>query len=185
MKNKINLKTKYKVKISFDDFSSVNDILVSYYLPLIQSKAFSLYSLLVLDSRNTMMNTIFISMDRIVSMLNLSFQDIEKSIIKLELVNLLSVLKYENDKIIFQLKKPLSPKQFNKSFQLTELLKSSIGNDNFEINNKLFNSLKNINGDDLEKLTSKLSLGKNNKSNLNVSYDFDLIKSVLVAKKID
>ncbi len=186
MENKINLKTKYKVRVSFDDPSSVNDIIISYYLPLIQSKSFSLYSTLLLDSRNTMINTIFISIDRIVSMLNLSFEDIENAITKLEIVNLIKIFKYSDDKIIFHMLKPLSPKEFNNSFQLRELLKSAAGNNNFEISNKLFNSLKDHNLDhDLENLTKKLKVDKTKGQKLNVSYDFDLIKSVLIAKKID
>ena len=51
MKNNIDIHSKYKVKVLYDDFATTNDILVSYYLPLIRSSAFSLYSLLAVDSK--------------------------------------------------------------------------------------------------------------------------------------
>ena len=189
MKNKrISIHSKYKTKISFDDYSSVNDIIVSYYLPLIRSEAFSLYQALIIDARNPMINSLFVSIERIISMINLSIDDIEKAISRLELVDLIKVLKDSEDKLIFSLKKPLSPLEFNNSTQMIELLKSSAGNDNLEINNKLFNSMKNNDQSGFESTTKDIDLSVKKevkKGSLNVGYDFDSIKNILISKGIN
>jgi|GEM_PF-2526955 len=183
MENKIDINSKYRVKVLYDDFSTTNDILVSYYLPLIRTSAFSLYSLLVIDSKNNVINTVYMPIERLISMSNLSLEEIIKSITKLEIVNLLNVIN-NNNQIIFKLLKPLSPKEFNESFQLSELLKASVGNDNLEINNRLFNSLKH-NGCKLNKDEVQNPQGEDKKASLNINYDFNLIKSVILSKKID
>ena len=189
MKTNINLETKYRAKISFDNYSSVNDILVSYYLPLIKADAFSLYNALMADARNTMINTLYINMDRIVSMVNISFEQLDKAITKLELVNLIEVFKENENELLFVLKKPLSPKEFNSSFQLSELFKSKSGNDNLEISNKLFNSMKHNNGEGMVSVTQEANLNFSAdglyKGKLNVEFDFTNIKSILNARGID
>lgn len=189
MESKLSLETKYKAKISFDDHSSANDILVSYYLPLIKSEAFSLYNALMIDSRNTMINTLFIDIDRLISMINISFERLEKAITKLELVNLLEVYEDEDKNLIFILLKPLTPQEFNNSFQLSELFKSKSGNDNLEISNKLFNSMKNNNREGNVLLTQETNLNISAdgivKDKLNVEFDFTNIKSILNARGID
>ena len=189
MESKLSLETKYKAKISFDDHSSANDILVSYYLPLIKSEAFSLYNALMIDSRNTMINTLFIDIDRLISMINISFERLEKAITKLELVNLLEVYEDEDKNLIFILLKPLTPQEFNNSFQLSELFKSKSGNNNLEISNKLFNSMKNNNREGNVLLTQETNLNISAdgivKDKLNVEFDFTNIKSILNARGID
>lgn len=185
--NRINSNTKYISKISFDDYSSVNDILVSYYLPIIKAEAFSLYSALVLDARNQMINTIFVSIERLVSMINLSIEKIEDSISRLEIVNLLEVYVKNDDEIVFKLIKPLTPEQFNNSEQFTDLLKSSAGGENLNINNKLFHSLKanEVTGESITKTKDLSIMIENPKTSLNVNFDFETIKNILNAKNID
>lgn len=188
MENKIGINSKYKAKISFDDYSSVNDIIISYYLPLIRSEAFSLYSALTIDARNTMINSMFVSIERLISMINLSIDSIEKSIARLELVNLIEVLKDTEGRVVFNIKRPLSPEEFNNSPQMVELLKGSAGNDNLQINNRLFNSMKDKSIVGFKSLSKDIDLSttpKTVKAALNVEYDFDSIKNVLVAKNID
>ncbi len=189
MKTNLNLETKYKAKISFDDYSSANDILVSYYLPLIKPVAFSLYNALMADARNTMINTIYINVDRLVSMINLSFERLEKAITKLELVNLLEVYQENDNNLMFILKKPLTPQEFNNSFQLSELFKSKSGNDNLEISNKLFNSMRSNSGEGKILLTEETNLNISadgiSKDKLNVEFDFTNIKSILNARGVD
>ena len=119
-------------------------------------------------------------------MSNLSFENIEKAITKLEMVNLIKVYNEKENQILFELLIPLSPKEFNESFQLTELLKASAGNDNLEINNRLFNSLKNNSRDDEAVIQETLNKKEvKNNGNLNINYDFNLIKSVILSKRID
>ncbi len=186
--NKVDINSKYKAKISFDDYSSVNDILVSYYLPIIKSEAFSFYSALVIDSRNNMINTIYVPIERIVSMINLSVEKIEDAISRLEIVNLLEVYKNENNEVTFKLNKPLSPEDFNNSEQFIELLKSSAGTENLYINNKLFNSMKEHDYENHEALTKKVDISTKVEmpfAKLNVEFDFDSIKNILNAKQID
>ncbi len=186
--NKLDLQSKYKAKISFDDISSTNDILVSYYLPIIKSDAFSLYSALSVDARNTMINSVYVSIDRLVSMINLSVEKINESISRLEIVNLIELYRDEDDNITFNLKKPLSPMEFNESEQFTSLMKSATGKDNLNISNKLFNSLKDMELSSKEKLTKKVDISdlkESNNAKLNVEYDFDSIKNILNARKLD
>ncbi len=188
MENRFNIDTKYKAIISFDDYSSVNDIIVSYYLPIIKSEAFSLYSALVIDARNPMINTMYTTLERLVSMINLSLIKIEDAVARLELVNLIEVLKDEDNRICFRIKKPLSPEEFNASEQFTELLKSSAGDDNLHINNRLFNSMREIEDSHLESTTKDVDLSiikDKPEAKLNVEYDFDSIKNILEAKGID
>ncbi len=189
MENKrLDINSKYKAKISFDDYSNVNDILVSYYLPIIRSEAYSLYSALVIDSRNNMINTFYVSIERLISMLNLSMNSIEDSIARLELVNLLEVYKEGDNDFVFKLLKPLSPQEFNNSEQFTELLKSSAGDENLNINNKLFNSMKDEDLNRENSITKGIDIStKMDKTNakLNIEYDFDSIKNILNAKGID
>ncbi len=185
---RLTIETKYKSKISFDDFSSVNDILVSYYLPIIKSEAFSLYSALVIDARNQMINTIYVSIERLISMINLSLDKIEDSISRLELVKLIEVYKDEEDRVTFKLNRPLSPEEFNNSEQFTELLKSSAGNENLQINNRLFNSLKDHDLDYENSLTKSVNISskiETPSANLNVEFDFEVVKNILNAKQID
>ncbi len=188
MKNsKLNLQSKYQSQISFDDLSSTNDILISYYLPIIHADGFSLYSALMVDARNPMINTVYVSVDRIVSMINLSVEKINETISKLELLNLLDVYK-NGDNIIFVLKKPLSPTEFNNSEQFKMLLEASAGNENLIISNKLFNSLKTSDVLEEQKITEKLNLSTRVdglKAKLNVDFDFDSIKNILNARKLD
>lgn len=183
----IDFNTKYISKISFDDYSSVNDILISYYIPLIRSDAFSLYSSLIIDARNNMINSVFISIERIISMINLSMDKIKLAISRLEIVGLLDVFTDGDNKVIFNLKKPLSPEEFNNSPQMLELFKSSVGISNLEINNKLFYSLKNneLNGFKLKTQEVNLFTRKNSKKGkLNINYDFDSIQNILSSKYI-
>ncbi len=185
---RLTIETKYKSKISFDDFSSVNDILVSYYLPIIKSEAFSLYSALVIDARNQMINTIYVSIERLISMINLSLDKIEDSISRLELVKLIEVYKDDEDRVTFKLNRPLSPEEFNNSEQFTELLKSSAGNENLQINNRLFNSLKDHDLDYENSLTKSINISskfEKPSANLNVEFDFEVVKNILNAKQID
>lgn len=186
--NKLDITAKYKVKISFDDYSSVNDILVSYYLPIIKSDAFSLYQALTLDARNNMINTLFVPVERIVSMINLSTEKIQSCIARLELVNLLEVYKEEDNRFIIKLNKPLSPEEFNNSEQFSELLKSSMGAENIIINNKLFNSMRELDINESKQTTSEVNISnrlETKEARLNVEYDFDSIKNILNAKGID
>ncbi len=184
---RLNINSKYKAKISFDDYSNVNDILVSYYLPIIKSDAFSLYSALVIDARNSMINTLYVSIERVVSMINLSIEKIEDSISRLELVNLIEIFQEEENQFVFKLNKPLSPEEFNSSEQFTELLKASAGVDNLEINNKLFNSMRDVavNGESSTKELNISSRVETPAATLNVEYDFEAIKNILNAKQID
>ncbi len=186
--NKVDINSKYKAKISFDDYSNVNDILVSYYLPIIKSEAFSFYSALVIDSRNNMINTLYVPIERMVSMINLSVEKIEDAISRLELVNLLEVFKNEDNEVTFKLNKPLTPEEFNNSEQFLELLKSSAGTENLYINNKLFNSLREHDFDESDALTKKVDISTKVEipaGKLNVEFDFDSIKNILNAKQID
>ncbi len=189
MKNKkIDINSKYKAKISFDDYSNVNDILVSYYLPIIKSEAFSFYSALVIDSRNNMINSIYVPVERLVSMINLSVDKMEDAISRLELVNLIEVFKNDNNEVTFKLNKPLTPEEFNKSEQFVALLKSSAGTENLYINNKLFNSLKEHDLDEEHSITEKVDISSKVEvplAKLNVEFDFDSIKNILNAKQID
>lgn len=189
MEKIISFETKYRARISFDDHSSVNDILVSFYLPLIRSDALALYNILMADSRNTMINSIYINIDRLISMINLSIESLYEAITKLELVNLIEVFKDGDNQLLFILKKPLSPNEFNHSFQLSELFKSKSGSENLEISNKLFNSMKGNNSDELELLTKEINLNITsdglNKGKLNVEFDFSSIKSILHSRKIN
>ncbi len=186
--NKIDINSKYKAKISFDDYSNVNDILVSYYLPIIKSEAFSFYSALVIDSRNNMINSIYVPIERLVSMINISVENMENAISRLELVNLVEIFKNENNEVTFKLNKPLTPEEFNKSEQFVGLLKSSAGTENLYINNKLFNSLKEHNFDEEHSITKKVDISSKVEvplAKLNVEFDFDSIKNILNAKQID
>ncbi len=185
--DRVNIHSKYKAKISFDDYLSVNDILVSYYLPIIKSEAFSLYSALVIDSRNAMINSLYVPIERLVSMLNLSLDKIMDGISRLEIVNLLEVC-IEDDNIVFIVKRPLSPQEFNNSEQFRELLSSSAGKDNIEINNKLFNSMKDTSINSNNSSTKGIDISDKievAKATLNVEYDFTSIKNILNAKQID
>ncbi len=185
--DRVNIHSKYKAKISFDDYLSVNDILVSYYLPIIKSEAFSLYSALVIDSRNAMINSLYVPIERLVSMLNLSLDKIMDGISRLEIVNLLEVC-IEDDNIVFIVKRPLSPQEFNNSEQFRELLSSSAGKDNIEINNKLFNSMKDTSVNSNNSSTKGIDISDKievAKATLNVEYDFTSIKNILNAKQID
>ncbi len=185
--DRVNINSKYKAKISFDDYLSVNDILVSYYLPIIKSEAFSLYSALVIDSRNAMINSLYVPIERLVSMLNLSLDKIMDGISRLEIVNLLEVC-IEDDNIVFIVKRPLSPQEFNNSEQFRELLSSSAGKDNIEINNKLFNSMKDTSVNSNNSSTKGIDISDKievAKATLNVEYDFTSIKNILNAKQID
>ncbi len=185
---RLNLQTKYKAKISFDDYMTTNDILVSYYLPIIKAEAFSLYSALMIDSRNNMINSIFHPIDRLVSMINLSVDKIEDALSRLEIVNLVELFRNDEDEITFKLLKPLTPEEFNKSEQFVNLIKSAAGHDNLKINNRLFNSMNEhiVDGhDNVTKsfdLTSKIEKPE---AKLNVDFDFDSIKNILNAKQID
>ncbi len=186
--SRLNLNTKYKAKISFDDYSTTNDILVSYYLPIIKSEAFSLYSALMIDSRNNMINTLFHPIDRLVSMINLSTDKIEDALSRLEIVKLVELHRDGEDQIIFKLLKPLSPEEFNNSEQFVGLLKSSAGYENLKINNKLFNSMKDFDLDSKENITRSFDLTSSiekQEAKLNVDFDFDAIKNILNAKQID
>ncbi len=189
MENKrLTIDSKYKAKISFDDYANVNDILVSYYLPIIKSDAFSLYSALSIDARNNMINTFYVPIERLVSMINLSVDKIEDSIVRLEIVNLIEVYKEEDKHFLLKLNRPLSPEEFNNSEQFTELLKSAAGNDNLQINNKLFNSMKEENLETYKPTTSGLDIStkvEKKEATLNVEYDFQSIKNILNAKNID
>lgn len=189
MKTNINNSTKYKAKISFDDFSSVNDILVSYYLPLIKSESFSLYNALMADARNTMINTLYIDVDRLISMINISIKGLEAAITKLELVNLIEVYMDGENQLLFSLNKPLTPSEFNSSFQLSELFKSKSGKDNLEISNKLFNSMRSSGSESMTAMTEEANLNITadgfSKDKLNVEFDFTNIKSILNARGID
>ncbi len=189
MENRITLNTQYKVKSLFDSSELNNDILISYYLPLIKNESYSLYSFLLFEAKNNAINTIFISIERVIDILDLSIKEIHNSISRLELYNLLDVMADENERLIFCLKKPLAPKEFNESFQLKETLISKIGNKNFEINNMKFNSLKDVNEEGFEIITKGIELStnanKNKDNSLNVKYNFDSIKSIIIAKGID
>lgn len=187
-KKRININSKYKSKISFDDYSLVNDILISYYLPLIKPEALVLYQLLIIDSKNPMINSLFISIERIVSLINLSIDSIENAIIKLELVNLIEVFKDSDNKIIFSLKRPMNPSEINESFQMLELLKSSIGNENLQIINKLFNSLKQKENFGFETTTKEINLSIKEEipeGSLNINFDFNSIKNILISRGIN
>lgn len=183
----IDTNTKYKAKISFDDFSNVNDILVSYYLPIIKSEAYSLYSALSIDARNPVLSISYVEIERIVSMINLSVEKIKKAISTLEIVNLIEVLQ-DGDKIIFNLIKPLSPQDFNSSEQFSILLKSAAGEENLTLNNKLFNSMREIDVYTRGSSSSAVDLSpKQEEANtsLNVDFDFTTVKNILNAKNID
>ncbi len=189
-KKRLSINSKYKSILSFDDYSISNDILIYYYLPLLRPEAFSLYLFLSLDARNNMINTIFISIERLISILNLSIQNIEKAISRLELLNLIEIFIDEEDenRFIFNLKKPLSPNNFNKSTQMVELLKSSIGEESLQINNKNFNSMKETSIEGFKITTEEISLMLSEETNiakLNVNYNFDSIKNVLNSRNIN
>lgn len=189
MDKKLEFNSKYNSRILFDEDSSINNILVSYYLPLIKPNAYSLYMFLSIESKNLATNSIFKSVDRIIAMLNLSVDEINKSLERLELVNLIEIFINKKNQFVFKLNRPLSPIEFNNSKQFKELLKSKISLENFEINNKLFNSLKLNDNFNLKPLTSELNISIDNerkfKNKLNVNADFQNIKYILNAKGID
>ncbi len=187
--NKVNLQTKYRAVISFDDYSNVSDIMVSYYLPIIGSEAFSLYSALTVDARNEMINNQYISIEeRLLPMISLSIEKIGESILRLELLKLLEVYKDEEEKVIFKLLRPLSPEQFNNSKQFSEILRSAAGVDNLEISNKLFNSMKDTNIISDNSITNKIDITDSidiQSSKLNIEVNLESIKNILNARKID
>ncbi len=186
--SRITINSKYKSVISFDDFQSVNDILISYYLPIIKSDAFSLYLALLVDARNSMINNFYTPVERVVTMIDSPIEKIESSISKLELVNLLEVFIDEEENIIFKLLKPLSPEEFNSSEQFTQLLRTVVGKDNLIINNKLFNSMKDKDIDFDNITTKSIDISDrvdNPAAKLNVDFDFESIKKIINARNID
>ncbi len=189
MKNRITLEIKYKVKALFDELSSVNDVLISYYLPLITNDGYALYSFFLSETKNNAINTLFISVDRIIDILNFSPEKIEDVISKLEFYHLLEVVSDSNGKIIIYLNKPLSAEEFNSTEQFKEILISKIGNNNFEINNKMYNSLKKNNDVGFLSTSPRTELNLNNdgvkSKKIKVYHDFDSIKSIIAARGID
>lgn len=186
---KIDKNTKYRSLTSFDDNSLIHDVLILFYLPLIKSSSITLYLLLILDSKNTSINTIFISIDRIISLTNMSFEKIESSLNKLVMVNLINIFKDDKNNIIFVLKKPLTPKNFNNSKQFLSLFNSSSGNENLYINNKFFSSLKETKKfENFKKVINEIDISPKKdieKNDLNVKFDFSNIKKILSTKKIN
>lgn len=189
MENKrINLETKYRSKLSFDESASVSDVLASYYLPLIKTHAHSFYLALMADGKNSMINTVYVPIDRLVTMLDFSLETIENCISRLELVNLIEVMSDNNNRLIFLLKKPLTPVEFNNSEQFMELLISKAGRENVEINNKLFYSLRDQFVDGFKTTTTEIELnidGNSSEAKLNISFNFDRVKNILNSKGID
>ncbi|BDU67455.1 MAG: DNA replication priming helicase [Candidatus Tyloplasma litorale] len=189
MNKNFSLNSKYQSKMSFEEYSSMNDILVLYYLPLIRVNAFSLYLFLISESKNKLVKEEFIPIDRITSIMNLSISKIEAAIKNLEIINLLEVYFFQ-DHFIFNLKKPLTSKEFNSSKQMINMLSNKISNDDLMINNSKFSLTSNFEFEKFEKITSKIELTVSRDSELlnnyfNVSYDFDLVKKILKSRDVD
>ena len=187
---KINRELKYKVKLTFDQSSSLNDVLTYYYTPVIGVEAVSLYNLFLAEANNYYINNVFISQERIVAMLNLSEEKINDAIAKLELVGLLTV--YMNpatkDRITFVLNEPMLPTQFEKADKLTSILESVVGTDNYKINKRYFHGNKFSKTDSDISLTKEFeaySANTRNIKDINVSYNFDLVYKLMNSANIN
>lgn len=182
--NDLTLEKKYKVQIIFDDSTVIKDTLISFYLPLMKSEAYALYMFFITESKNPMISTLFQPIERIISMLNISIERIMKLLIKLEILNLIKINEMIDGEYIFEILEPLKPEEFINSPQMLELLISSIGEQNLEINKKMFNSIRKstITPNNKIDLTTKSEINTNS---LNVDFQFETIKNILLAKKID
>ncbi|BDV02565.1 MAG: hypothetical protein HPAVJP_4540 [Candidatus Hepatoplasma vulgare] len=127
---------KYKVRMSkiFNlDFAYFSN----FYLPIIDTKAYSLYLFLFSEGQNSFSNLYFLSNQRLVDFLNLKIIDIEKGIKYLEFLNLIEVYKNkEKDEYIYVIKPPVGILSFNDNLKLKELLISKIGKENYDLNLK-------------------------------------------------
>jgi len=189
MEKKINRELQYNAKLSFDQSSSLNDILMYYYTPVIGVEAISLYNFILSEANNAYINNIYISQDRIISMLNLSEEALNKAITKLEIVGLMTVYVQpkSRNKITFVLNEPMLPTAFDKAEKLKSILIAAVGKENYEINNRYFNSNKFVKSDEEVSLTREFELVASNLRSVrdvNVSYNFDLLFDILAEMNI-
>ncbi len=189
--SKFNINNKYKTKLSFDYYPIPNDVLNYYYLPLIGTKALSLYSFLITEAKNFYTNEFFLNQERLISMLNLTSEKITFALTKLETIGLLEIYvdSIEKDKIIYVLNEPLLPSNFMKNEKLSTLLKNKIGENNFYQNNHYFNNVKFKGDNNLDLLTKKIDLENCQQNHqlydLQINYDFSVLFKILDSKNID
>ncbi len=189
--SKFNINNRYKTKLSFDYYPIPNDILNYYYLPLIGTDALGFYFFLITESKNFYTNEFFLKQERLVSMLNLTAEEIELAIKKLETIGLLKLYvdAKAKDKITYVLNEPLFPSNFIKNEKLSNLLRGKIGENNFYQNNHYFNNVKFKEGDDLNLLTTKCEIGDHQENHqlhgLQINYDFSVLFKILDSKNLD
>ncbi len=188
---KIDINNKYTVKVSFEE-TILYQTLIYFYAPIIGMEAAFLYMFLLTETKNMFVSSVYVSQERIITLLNKSPDKLEKLISKLELIGLLSV--YVNpsakEKIMFILNKPLSQDQFLNSKHLSSILSEKIGKQNIIINSKQFKINKFVKEDDLISLTNEFSINVTvendlNQKDLKYTFDFKVLYELLDQKGID
>ncbi len=127
------IKHLYKTKLDYSPELFLMKNIVYNYQPLIGIRAISLYMFLFLEATNGITNVLFLPQSRILKLTNLSIEEMDLIISKLEFFNLLEV--YENDEQnqIYLLKQPLDYDSLGEGF-VTEFLINEIGTENDRIN---------------------------------------------------
>lgn len=187
---KIDINNKYTVKLSFEEKFSY-DNLIYLYSPVIGIEASFLYMFLFTESKNMFINSVFVSQERLILVLNKSSEKIEKMINRLELVGLVNV--YVNpatkNKITFVLNRPLTQQQFLNSKTMSTILKGKIGEQNIMINSKQANLNKFELDPELISLTKEFTIKTSEvnlqKENLKYTFDFSVLYEILDKKEID
>lgn len=179
---------KYKVRLN-KIFNLDFNYFSSFYLPIVDIKAYSLYLFLFSEGQNSFSNLYFLSNQRMVDFLNLKIIDIEKSIKYLEFLNLIEVYKNKDkEEYIYLLKPPVGILSFEKNLKLKELLISKIGKENYDLNlrNYIF-KIYNHN-EDFKLISTNYQFDSNKEVNINngaTKLDFFPLFSILEEAKIN
>ncbi len=177
------IKHLYKTKLDYSPELFLMKNIVYNYQPLIGIRAISLYMFLFLEATNGITNVLFLPQSRILKLTNLSAEEMDLIISKLEFFNLLEI--YENDEQnqIYLLKQPLDYDSLGEGF-VTEFLINEIGTENDRINStflsndfkkSIFNEYKRKTKSDafLTKTSDKAE--KKNSLKLNLKVDLSLL----------
>ncbi|BDV03707.1 MAG: chromosome replication initiation/membrane attachment protein [Candidatus Hepatoplasma scabrum] len=127
----------YKIHLNYSR-TILNEIFFNYtYFLLLGKEGFFLFSFLLAEGENRLINNLFIPSARISQSLDLNQNQLIEAFSLIEKLNLINIyFDQKKNRYIYELKKPLECNEFFKNTYFTNLLLAKIGKENYDLNLK-------------------------------------------------
>lgn len=134
---KFKCNSTYKIHLTYSR-TILNEIFFNYtYFLLLGNEGYFLFSFLLAEGENRLINNLFVPSLRISESLNLNQNQLIEAFSLIEKLNLINIYFDQNkNRYIYELKKPLDCKEFFENTYFSNLLLAKIGKENYDLNLK-------------------------------------------------